>query len=185
MKPEIFIQNGENVIPYKIFNNDNAFFKSSLGFTSDIEATDYNIIISKIIEFPLTIVFFELFPISIEKEILTIKNDNSLTIIRIYSLEEWNFIFQQMYMNLVNGVEVSMFTFVNTSDLISFKNFPINQFAEEIEFPFIDGVEVMTYIRLSIYGMFIQTVDSELNSLEKIYLRLENLIRLDSFNSDL
>jgi len=70
MKPEIFIQNGENVIPYKIFNNDNAFFKSSLGFTNDIEATDYNIIVSKIIEFPLTIVFFELFPINVEKEIL-------------------------------------------------------------------------------------------------------------------
>lgn len=185
MKPEIFIQNGENVIPYKIFNNDNAFFKSSLGFTSDIEATDYNIIVSKCIEFPLTIVFFELFPVSIEKELLNIKNDNHLTIIKVYSLEEWDFIFHEIYINLANGVEVSMFTSVNTNDLISFEDFSTNQFIEEIEFPCIDGVEVMTYIRLSIYGMFIQTVDSELNSLEKIYLRLGNLVSLDSFNSDL
>lgn len=37
MKSEIFIQNGENEIPYKIFNNDSDFFKSSIGFPMDPE----------------------------------------------------------------------------------------------------------------------------------------------------
>lgn len=116
MKPEIFIQNGENEIPYKIFNNDSAFFKSSLGFPMDLEEQDYHIIVSKMIEFPLTIVFFELFPVNIEKEIVNIPNYNHHTMIRIYSIEEWDFIFQQLYMNLINGVEVALFHFVNTSD---------------------------------------------------------------------
>lgn len=87
MKPEVFIQNGENEIPYKIFNNDSAFFKSSLGFPIDLEEQDYHIIVSKMIEFPLTIVFFVLFSVNIP-------NYNHHTIIRIYSIEEWDLIFQ-------------------------------------------------------------------------------------------
>lgn len=185
MKSEIFIQNGENEIPYKIFNNDSAFFKSSLGFPMDLEEQDYHIIVSKMIEFPLTIVFFELFPVNIEKEIVNIPNYNHHTMIRIYSIEEWDFIFQQLYMNLINGVEVALFHFVNTSDWTPLNSFLTTQFTEEIEYPHINEEEVMTYISLSIHGMFVQTRDRELDSLEKIFFRLKDCIRLDEFNSDL
>lgn len=185
MKPEVFIQNGENEIPYKIFNNDSAFFKSSLGFPMDLEEQDYHIIVSKMIEFPLAIVFFELFPVNIEKEIVNIPNYNHHTMIRIYSIEEWDLIFQQLYMNLINGVEVALFHFVNTSDLTPLNSFLTTQFTEEIEYPYINEEEVMTYISLSIYGMFVQTRDRKLDSLEKIFLRLKDCIKLDVFNSDL
>lgn len=43
----------------------------------------------------------------------------------------------------------------------------------------------MTYISLSIHGMFVQTRDRELDSLEKIFFRLKDWIKLDVFNSDL
>lgn len=43
----------------------------------------------------------------------------------------------------------------------------------------------MTYISLSIHGMFVQTRDRELDSLEKIFFRLKDCIKLDVFNSDL
>lgn len=88
-------------------------------------------------------------------------------------------------MNLINGVEVALFHFVNTSDLTPLNSFLTTQSTEEIEYPHINEEEVMTYISLSIHGMFVQTRDRELDSLEKIFFRLKDCIKLDVFNSDL